>query len=339
MKQPKVSIIIPIYNSGQYLEKCLDTLVRQTLREIEIILVLDCPTDGSDKIAERYAAQDNRIKIVYNSKNLHTGLSSNVGLEIATGEYIGFVDHDDYSDLYKYEKLYQKAIDDNLDMVRCCFYIQEGDKIVKSKQLQDFNNVEELKKYLIENFLRKTAGFGNNWCWIYRTSMIKKYALKFVDSKITAGQDGLFTLETLLTADKIGLIFDYLCYYRMNDQSVSHNKKLSIKNYLSYQSSISLCENILFLLHKKECDTLYKSALLEGIPKFLYSAFYNGFRDSFSVGLQGVRLIAKNKTFVKLFSNLFQCKNLPILFRLKPTIIVFLLLVIIVSLPLSNEPT
>ena len=87
---PKVSIIVPIYNAGKFLEKCLDTLVNQTLKDIEIILVLDCPTDGSDRIAREYAEKDPRIRLIINEQNLNIGLSRNEGLKIAQGEYIGF---------------------------------------------------------------------------------------------------------------------------------------------------------------------------------------------------------------------------------------------------------
>ena len=78
---PKVSIIVPIYNAGKFLEKCLDTLVNQTLKDIEIILVLDCPTDGSDRIAREYAEKDPRIRLIVNEQNLNIGLSRNEGLK------------------------------------------------------------------------------------------------------------------------------------------------------------------------------------------------------------------------------------------------------------------
>lgn len=100
---PKVSIIVPIYNAGKFLEKCLDTLVNQTLKDIEIILVLDCPTDGSDRIAREYAEKDPRIRLIINEQNLNIGLSRNEGLKIARGEYIGFSDHDDWRELDMYE--------------------------------------------------------------------------------------------------------------------------------------------------------------------------------------------------------------------------------------------
>ena len=101
----KVSVIVPIYNAGENLVRCLDTIVNQTLKDIEIILVLDCPTDGSDVIAKNFAQQDSRIIILENTTNLHIGESRNRGIEIAKGEYLHFSDHDDYRELDMLEKI------------------------------------------------------------------------------------------------------------------------------------------------------------------------------------------------------------------------------------------
>lgn len=106
---PKVSVIVPIYNAGVHLSKCLDSLIHQTLQDIEIILVLDCPTDGSEKVAAFYASQFSNIKLIHNQTNQHIGVSRNIGLEAATGEYIGFSDHDDFCLPDMFEELYQVA--------------------------------------------------------------------------------------------------------------------------------------------------------------------------------------------------------------------------------------
>ena len=110
---PKVSVIVPVYNAAAYLPHCLDTLTCQTLKELEIILVLDCPTDGSEKIAEDYAARFPQIRLLYNEKNLHAGESRNRGLDVATGEYIGFVDADDFVEARMFEDMYLTAKERN----------------------------------------------------------------------------------------------------------------------------------------------------------------------------------------------------------------------------------
>ena len=113
----KVSIIVPIYNAGCRLSECLNTLVNQSLHDIEIICVLDAPTDGCEKIAEEYAAKDNRIKLIYNEQNLHVAESRNRGMAIAKGEYVGFSDQDDVRKINMYELLLKSGQDEKYTIV------------------------------------------------------------------------------------------------------------------------------------------------------------------------------------------------------------------------------
>ena len=119
-KQPKVSIVIPVYNAEVHLRQCLDSVVNQTLRDIEIICVDDGSTDGSATVLTEYAAKDPRIVIVSrNHKN--AGAARNVGIDTATGEYLGFVDADDFCDRTLFEKGYAQASKENADLVSFCF--------------------------------------------------------------------------------------------------------------------------------------------------------------------------------------------------------------------------
>ena len=95
---PKVSVIVPVYNTKKYLPKCLDSLIAQTLKDIEIICINDASTDGSLKILQEYALRDNRIKIIDFKQNKGAGAARNTGIDTATGEYIGFVESDDFVD-------------------------------------------------------------------------------------------------------------------------------------------------------------------------------------------------------------------------------------------------
>ena len=115
---PKVSVIIPIYNTEKYLRKCLDSVCNQTLSDIEIICVNDCSTDNSLEILEEYASKDNRIKLIDFKENKGAAVARNAGIDEAKGEYIGFVDSDDFIDLDFYEKLYNKAVKSGADCVK-----------------------------------------------------------------------------------------------------------------------------------------------------------------------------------------------------------------------------
>ena len=137
----KVSIIMPVYNAGPHFRPCIESLVNQTIKEIEIIIVLDCPTDGTDKIAKEYAARDKRIILISNDQNIHIGLSRNRGLEFANGEYIAFSDHDDVRELNMYEELYNEAKKDDLDVCGVNAYCE----------VRDFEPLKLIQTHWIEN--------------------------------------------------------------------------------------------------------------------------------------------------------------------------------------------
>ena len=115
---PKVSIIIPVFNAEKYLEKCLDSLVNQTLEDIEIICIDDGSTDNSLEILKTYEQKDKRIKVLQQT-NKKQGAARNYGIREAIGEYIGFVDSDDWAELDMFEKLYNKAISTDSDITMC----------------------------------------------------------------------------------------------------------------------------------------------------------------------------------------------------------------------------
>ena len=116
--EPKVSIIVPIYNVEKYIGKCIESIMNQTLKDIEVILVNDGSTDKSGKIADKYASIDNRIKVIH-QKNLGQGVARNKGIEISNGKFIGFVDSDDWIDLDMYERLYNSICENDADIGVC----------------------------------------------------------------------------------------------------------------------------------------------------------------------------------------------------------------------------
>ena len=112
----KVSVIVPVYNVDLYLVECLDSIINQTLKEIEIICVDDCSTDNSYMILEEYSKKDSRIKLIKHKENRGLGPARNTGIENATGEYISFIDSDDYVSLDFLENLYSTAKKFDLDI-------------------------------------------------------------------------------------------------------------------------------------------------------------------------------------------------------------------------------
>lgn len=127
---PKVSIIVPVYNVEKYFDRCINSLINQTLREIEIILVDDESPDNCPEMCDKYAKKDSRIKVIH-KKNGGLGFARNSGLDIAAGEYFAFVDSDDYVDLDFYEKLYTAAKNGDYDLAQGGISKKHGDRIEK----------------------------------------------------------------------------------------------------------------------------------------------------------------------------------------------------------------
>lgn len=146
---PKISIIIPIYNVDKYLEKCLDSILNQTFKDFEVILVNDGSTDNSDIIIDRYSKLDNRLKAIH-QKNGGVSHARNVGVKASKGEYIGFVDPDDwiYEDMFM--NLYEVAISTNSDIVVCRHYRQVDGQIInkdeESEYIKEMNNKDGMKE-------------------------------------------------------------------------------------------------------------------------------------------------------------------------------------------------
>ena len=143
----KISIIIPIYNVERYLEKCIDSVLNQTFRNIEVILIDDGSTDGCGEICEHYKRLDDRIVVVH-KENEGLSMARNIGIDISNGDYIGFIDSDDYIAPDMYELLYKNLLDNYADISICgLFDCYEGEKIpqCKEKEFLILNNKEALK--------------------------------------------------------------------------------------------------------------------------------------------------------------------------------------------------
>lgn len=219
---PKVSVILPVYNAGEFLRPCMDTLVNQTLREIEIICVLDCPSDGSDKVIEEYAAQDDRIVVIRNEQNLNIGESRNVGMRAARGEYIGFSDHDDTRALDMYERLYEATENGKKNVVITGSLAEayQEDEMSSHFRLSSNKDNYPIYQYLFYTlFLR-----GGKWYRTHITSNlyshkhIIKHNLYFVDNKLYSAEDQLFNLlllSTITNDDEIAILKEHFYFHNI----------------------------------------------------------------------------------------------------------------------------
>jgi len=199
--KPRVSIIIPVFNVEQYLRECLDSVVNQTLKDIEIICVDDGSTDGSLSILEEYGDIDKRIKII-SKPNAGYGHTMNVGLEAATGEYVGIVEPDDHVKLDMYETLYIEAVKNDVDFIKADFYrfTGNGENLRKTyekvaRKDENYNRVINPQKELeIFRFLM------NTWNGIYKRDFIEKYHIRHNETPGASFQDNGFWFQTTALA-------------------------------------------------------------------------------------------------------------------------------------------
>ncbi|MCE3255750.1 MAG: glycoslytransferase [Rickettsiaceae bacterium] len=216
----KISVIIPVYNSAQYLPKCLESVCGQTLCDIEIICVNDCSSDNSLTILQEYTKNDKRIKLVDLKENKGAATARNIGMEIACGQYLGFVDSDDFIDCNFYEKLYEKAVESEADAVKGNLMIYcPKTKSAKKESWIDLNdNVRQHKANFYFSFTSA----------IYKTSFIKEKAAKFLEGLIHF-EDSYFTIKAAVFYRKLEVIDDVFYYYVKNPGS-SSRKKITINH-------------------------------------------------------------------------------------------------------------
>lgn len=214
-----ISIIVPVYNSKQYINRCLDSLVKQTYENIEIIIVDDGSNDGSLEILKLYSAKDKRIKL-FRKENGGASSARNYGLDKANGKYILFIDIDDYVEFNMVEKMATKINDD-----KNCIVFSDNDEIYHDKveHRKLFNNIENESKLNRINVMREIASgrAGLVCCKLVSKSIIDKYGIRF-NENIKICEDQLFFLEVCQYADKFCYIEEYLYHYdRRNENSIT----------------------------------------------------------------------------------------------------------------------
>lgn len=201
---PKVSILIPTYNVEQYLRQCLDSVVNQTLKDIEIICINDGSTDNSLNIIKEYAQNDSRIKII-DKKNSGYGDSMNKGLDAATGKYIGIVEPDDYVPLDMYETLYNTAEEQNVDLIKADFnrFIGEGETLELFYNKLDRTDSYYNKVINPQEDLTPFTFIMNTWSGIYKRDFIEKFHIRHNTTPGASFQDNGFWFQTFALAERI----------------------------------------------------------------------------------------------------------------------------------------
>lgn len=225
----KVSVIVPCYNAEKFLDKCLDSLIGQTLKDIEIICVNDCAKDSTASILEKYAKQDNRIKIITHEKNQGLSAARNSGMAIATGEYIGFVDSDDFVELTMMEKLYSKAVKKDADLVigNVFLYFADTGKTQVFRDERFFTYLSG-RVFKFEDQPSLVSCIGA-WDRIYKRELITENNLQFPVGMIY--EDQPFSIQAMACAKRITTVSEPLYYYRKNSGGSITDNEIKNDNY------------------------------------------------------------------------------------------------------------
>ena len=242
----KLSIIIPVYKGEKYIKECIETLINQTLTNIQIIFIDDESPDNSSNIIKEYAKNDQRI-ILKHIKHASISETRNEGLKYVDGEYIGFVDDDDFIDLNQYEKMYNYAKKDDVDLLE--FHYR------KIKENDSFNDMKKYKiKYFDKKIITKIDGNtleklkNENWNKIYKTDIIIKNNIRFFPN--IGAEDLNFNLKVYPFIKSIKRLRIRSYYFRCKDKSIYDpikyffgNHRMFLDSLVEYYKKINLTEN------------------------------------------------------------------------------------------------
>lgn len=224
--QPKVSVIVPVYNVEKYLPRCLDSLVRQTLDDLEIIVIDDGSTDASGTIADGYA-EANKNMVVLHQPNGGYGKAVNQGLSQAKGEYIGILESDDWCSPFMFERLYTVAKEKNVEVIKSDFYRWWGENdssvYIKVTKQELYNAVTNLRKSHALMYMQPSI-----WSSIYKRDFLVKNGIFLTETPGASYQDASFQHKVLFCVESFFLINESFVYYRQDNanSSVYDKKKI-----------------------------------------------------------------------------------------------------------------
>lgn len=257
----KVSIIVPVYNGQDFINRCLNSLINQTYSNVEIIVINDGSTDNSLDLLKKY----NDKIILINKENSGVSDSRNLGLEKASGDYIMFCDIDDWYEKVTVEKAVCEIGNYDLLKYRETRVFSDGSSIKRKENLAPMLYEKEEIDIVIRR-LFDLSWATHIYCFIYKTEIIKKNNIRF-NSKIRYGEDANFILQYLLKVKNIKVIDEYLYNYYENSNSVTNNYSSIFKNMENLQIFRSETLKILGNKYKKELDQFFLNLILLFLEK------------------------------------------------------------------------
>ena len=290
----EVSMIVPVYQVEKYIAQCIESVLNQTFKDFELILIDDGSKDQSGSICDLYAAKDDRILVIH-TENRGAAAARNVGLDHASGRYITFLDGDDYLDEHMIARMYEEIEHSEYDMVVCDFLNllpDEEDNFIVHLQEETVNGRNVLEHLKNE---RNYGLWTIVWNKIYKREVLEN--LRFPDGKYF--EDEFFSNQLYLFSNQIHVIPDVLCYHRVLASSTMNTQK--IENYLDLLDALQERLDIYFKYDYSE-DEIYKVLI------FLLDPFTKCVRAKFS-GTNKKR-VEQTRRFIKIVSRRLMGKNL-----------------------------
>lgn len=256
---PKVSVVIPVYNVEKYLRDCLDSVINQSLKDIEIICVNDGSTDTSGDICEEYAKKDSRIKVIH-QENQYVGIARNNGMSVATGDFLIFLDSDDEFDINMLEKMYSKAIETNADITICHEYYYNTKSCIKGVinwNSYCFGQYKNNEIFSAKDMTGHLLNFCPLWPWdkLYNRKFLVDNNLKFMKDRIVeASEDLVFVAESLLQAERIIIMPDKFVTHKYHKLSLEANRNI-------YSSTVAL-KTLRDFLKEQNIYEVYEQSLI-----------------------------------------------------------------------------
>lgn len=247
----KISIIVPVHNTQQYLERCLNSIFAQTYKNLEVICINDGSTDTSGEILDRMSVVESRLIVVHQQEK-GVAAARNKGLKIASGDYIGFVDSDDYISENMYERLTEELEKSGSDFVTCNYFIDYGNRIkenINKKEIPDriLSNSEMLAFVYERDIYPGVRGYL--WTKLIRKEIIKKdedeLKICFREDFDNVGEDVFFIAELHLIANKVKYVKESYYYYYQREDSIVHDTDVLLKTMgwaKVYEQTIALYE-------------------------------------------------------------------------------------------------
>ena len=334
----KISVIVPVYNVEKYLEKCIDSIINQEYKNIEIILVNDGSTDKSIDICKKYKNIDDRIVLI-DKKNAGVSSSRNLGISLAKGDFIAFIDPDDWIEKDMLFNMYKKCNQGNFDMCICNYVIEYENfykkidmKVPFSKKI--FNDKSDIMKYIIASLissetLNQDEGFmmGSICRILVKSSIIKENNILF-DENITYSEDLLFLLKILLNTERL-CIDDktYYHYFQRENSAVNSYRKTYyddvMKVYNKINEILSQEENTEDIIYQRMDNAYYRYSMAS-----ILNEFRNPYKFSYKEKIIMIKKVCYDKNIHRILNKLnlngFSTKKKFIIYCIRKKYIFFI---------------